>query len=86
MCLIHTFFILEDLSDSDDVFAKEITKWNSNDFLDTLERPNERDDVLGKRRSFLCPSLYNGRRISDILVQLSQLLKITCFVSKFAKP
>ncbi|KAL7991973.1 hypothetical protein Chor_016229 [Crotalus horridus] len=36
----------EDLSDSDDVFAKEITKWNSNDFLDTLERPNERDDVL----------------------------------------
>uniref|UniRef100_A0A8D2IUG1 DDHD domain-containing protein n=1 Tax=Varanus komodoensis TaxID=61221 RepID=A0A8D2IUG1_VARKO len=29
----------EDFSDSDDVFAKEITKWNSNDFLDTLERP-----------------------------------------------
>ncbi|XP_062973016.1 membrane-associated phosphatidylinositol transfer protein 1 isoform X2 [Elgaria multicarinata webbii] len=36
----------EDFSDSDDVFAKEITKWNSNDFLDTLERPSEPDDVL----------------------------------------
>ncbi|XP_028593698.2 membrane-associated phosphatidylinositol transfer protein 1 isoform X1 [Podarcis muralis] len=36
----------EDFSDSDDVFAKEITKWNSNDFLDTLERPIEPDDVL----------------------------------------
>ncbi|XP_066467425.1 membrane-associated phosphatidylinositol transfer protein 1 isoform X1 [Tiliqua scincoides] len=36
----------EDLSDSDDVFAKEITKWNSNDFLDTLERPSEQEDVL----------------------------------------
>nr|XP_020648008.1 membrane-associated phosphatidylinositol transfer protein 1 isoform X1 [Pogona vitticeps] len=36
----------EDFSDSDDVFAKEITKWNSNDFLDSLERPSEPDDVL----------------------------------------
>ncbi|KAH0621111.1 hypothetical protein JD844_022144 [Phrynosoma platyrhinos] len=36
----------EDFSDSDDVFAKEITKWNSNDFLDTLERPSEPDDIL----------------------------------------
>uniref|UniRef100_A0A8C8SNH1 Phosphatidylinositol transfer protein membrane associated 1 n=1 Tax=Pelusios castaneus TaxID=367368 RepID=A0A8C8SNH1_9SAUR len=38
----------EDLSDSDEVFAKEMTKWNSNDFLDTLERPGELDEVLGK--------------------------------------
>uniref|UniRef100_A0A8D0G467 Phosphatidylinositol transfer protein membrane associated 1 n=1 Tax=Sphenodon punctatus TaxID=8508 RepID=A0A8D0G467_SPHPU len=38
----------EDLSDSDEVFAKEMTKWNSNDFIDTLERPSEQDDVLGK--------------------------------------
>ncbi|XP_071618497.1 membrane-associated phosphatidylinositol transfer protein 1 [Heliangelus exortis] len=37
----------EDLSDSDEVFAKEITKWSSNDFLDTLERPAELDEVLG---------------------------------------
>lgn len=44
---------LEDLSDSDDVFAKEITKWNSNDFLDTLERPSEQDDVLGKTTAHL---------------------------------
>ncbi|NXJ84362.1 PITM1 protein, partial [Trogon melanurus] len=38
----------EDLSDSDEVFAKEMTKWSSNDFLDTLERPAELDEVLGK--------------------------------------
>ncbi|XP_075019578.1 membrane-associated phosphatidylinositol transfer protein 1 isoform X2 [Calonectris borealis] len=37
----------EDLSDSDEVFAKEMTKWSSNDFLDTLERPVELDEVLG---------------------------------------
>uniref|UniRef100_A0A8C9N689 Phosphatidylinositol transfer protein membrane associated 1 n=1 Tax=Serinus canaria TaxID=9135 RepID=A0A8C9N689_SERCA len=37
----------EDLSDSDEVFAKEMTKWSSNDFLDTLERPMELDDALG---------------------------------------
>ncbi|XP_064369404.1 membrane-associated phosphatidylinositol transfer protein 1 isoform X1 [Dromaius novaehollandiae] len=36
----------EDLSDSDEVFAKEMTKWSSNDFLDTLERPVELDEVL----------------------------------------
>uniref|UniRef100_A0A452HWE7 DDHD domain-containing protein n=1 Tax=Gopherus agassizii TaxID=38772 RepID=A0A452HWE7_9SAUR len=34
----------EDLSDSDDVFAKEMTKWNSNDLLDTLDRPGELDE------------------------------------------
>ncbi|XP_074904476.1 membrane-associated phosphatidylinositol transfer protein 1 isoform X2 [Buteo buteo] len=37
----------EDLSDSDEVFAKEMTKWSSNDFLDTLERPSELDEALG---------------------------------------
>lgn len=40
----------EDLSDSDEVFAKEMTKWSSNDFLDTLERPAELDEALGERR------------------------------------
>uniref|UniRef100_A0A8C3HSB4 Phosphatidylinositol transfer protein membrane associated 1 n=1 Tax=Chrysemys picta bellii TaxID=8478 RepID=A0A8C3HSB4_CHRPI len=34
----------EDLSDSDEVFAKEMTKWNSNDLLDTLDRPGELDE------------------------------------------
>ncbi|XP_009472264.1 PREDICTED: membrane-associated phosphatidylinositol transfer protein 1, partial [Nipponia nippon] len=37
----------EDLSDSDEVFAKEMTKWSSNDFLDTLGRPAELDEALG---------------------------------------
>ncbi|XP_069713314.1 membrane-associated phosphatidylinositol transfer protein 1 isoform X1 [Phaenicophaeus curvirostris] len=41
----------EDLSDSDDVFAKEMTKWSSNDFLDTLERPTELDEALGDAAS-----------------------------------
>ncbi|NXG09286.1 PITM1 protein, partial [Sakesphorus luctuosus] len=36
----------EDLSDSDEVFAKEMTKWSSNDFLDTLERPAELDEAM----------------------------------------
>ncbi|XP_062432126.1 membrane-associated phosphatidylinositol transfer protein 1 isoform X8 [Rhea pennata] len=36
----------EDLSDSDEVFAKEMTKWSSNDFLDTLEQPVELDEAL----------------------------------------
>ncbi|XP_074741272.1 membrane-associated phosphatidylinositol transfer protein 1 isoform X3 [Strix uralensis] len=36
----------EDLSDSDEVFAKEMTKWSSNDFLDTLERPAELDEGM----------------------------------------
>ncbi|NXX82002.1 PITM1 protein, partial [Urocolius indicus] len=40
----------EDLSDSDEVFAKEMTKWSSNDFLDTLERPPELDEALGELR------------------------------------
>ncbi|XP_010006091.1 PREDICTED: membrane-associated phosphatidylinositol transfer protein 1, partial [Chaetura pelagica] len=41
----------EDLSDSDEVFTKEMTKWSSNDFLDTLERPAELDEVLGEGAS-----------------------------------
>ncbi|XP_062479253.1 membrane-associated phosphatidylinositol transfer protein 1 isoform X3 [Pezoporus occidentalis] len=41
----------EDLSDSDEVFAKEMTKWSSNDFLDTLEQPMELDEALGEGTS-----------------------------------
>lgn len=47
--------ITEDLSDSDEVFAKEMTKWSSNDFLDTLERPAELDENLGKQDVFNLP-------------------------------
>ncbi|NWR60418.1 PITM1 protein, partial [Bucorvus abyssinicus] len=45
----------EDLSDSDEVFAKEMTKWSSNDFLDTLERPAELDEALGGCPACLLP-------------------------------
>ncbi|XP_061306908.1 membrane-associated phosphatidylinositol transfer protein 1 isoform X2 [Pezoporus flaviventris] len=41
----------EDLSDSDEVFAKEMTKWSSNDFLDTLEQPMELGEALGEGTS-----------------------------------
>uniref|UniRef100_A0A8B9CCY9 Phosphatidylinositol transfer protein membrane associated 1 n=1 Tax=Anser brachyrhynchus TaxID=132585 RepID=A0A8B9CCY9_9AVES len=45
----------EDLSDSDEVFAKEMTKWSSNDFLDTLERPAELDEALGEQGGHSLP-------------------------------
>uniref|UniRef100_A0A8C4XQP3 Phosphatidylinositol transfer protein membrane associated 1 n=1 Tax=Falco tinnunculus TaxID=100819 RepID=A0A8C4XQP3_FALTI len=45
----------EDLSDSDEVFAKEMTKWSSNDFLDTLERPVELDEALGEQAALSFP-------------------------------
>lgn len=50
----------EDLSDSDEVFAKEMTKWSSNDFLDTLERPAELDDALGEWRGGSGPKPWCG--------------------------
>uniref|UniRef100_A0A8C4K0G9 Phosphatidylinositol transfer protein membrane associated 1 n=1 Tax=Dromaius novaehollandiae TaxID=8790 RepID=A0A8C4K0G9_DRONO len=49
----------EDLSDSDEVFAKEMTKWSSNDFLDTLERPVELDEVLGESGTAVSP-MHSG--------------------------
>uniref|UniRef100_A0A8B9PMF2 Phosphatidylinositol transfer protein membrane associated 1 n=1 Tax=Apteryx owenii TaxID=8824 RepID=A0A8B9PMF2_APTOW len=55
----------EDLSDSDEVFAKEMTKWSSNDFLDTLERPAELDEALGESGTAVSPmrrGLEWGRR------------------------
>ncbi|XP_062445666.1 membrane-associated phosphatidylinositol transfer protein 2 isoform X6 [Rhea pennata] len=36
----------EDLSDNEEMFPKEITKWNSNDLMDKIETP-ECDDVQG---------------------------------------
>ncbi|XP_068767445.1 membrane-associated phosphatidylinositol transfer protein 2 isoform X12 [Struthio camelus] len=37
----------EDLSDNEEMFPKEITKWSSNDLMDKIETP-ECDDVQGK--------------------------------------
>ncbi|KAF4794860.1 Membrane-associated phosphatidylinositol transfer protein 1 [Turdus rufiventris] len=50
----------EDLSDSDEVFAKEMTKWSSNDFLDTLERPVELDEALGEHWGCSGPKSWGG--------------------------
>ncbi|NXS52003.1 PITM1 protein, partial [Brachypteracias leptosomus] len=51
----------EDLSDSDEVFAKEMTKWSSNDFLDTLERPVELDEALGEHLRGVCAPSPSSR-------------------------
>ncbi|NXV23639.1 PITM1 protein, partial [Cepphus grylle] len=55
----------EDLSDSDEVFAKEMTKWSSNDFLDTLERPAELDEALGECVPRLSPPWGHAPRLSS---------------------
>lgn len=39
-------FFKEDLSDNEEMFPKEITKWSSNDLMDKIETP-ECDDVQG---------------------------------------
>ncbi|XP_043940084.1 membrane-associated phosphatidylinositol transfer protein 1 [Protopterus annectens] len=46
----------EDFSDSDEVFSKEITKWNSSDFIDKFETVGENEESQGDlprvRRTF----------------------------------
>lgn len=41
----------EGFSDSDEVFPKEMTKWNSNDFIDAFASPMEAEGAPGKDRS-----------------------------------
>lgn len=36
---------IEGFSDSDEVFPKEMTKWNSNDFIDAFASPSEVEGV-----------------------------------------
>ncbi|XP_062432124.1 membrane-associated phosphatidylinositol transfer protein 1 isoform X6 [Rhea pennata] len=55
----------EDLSDSDEVFAKEMTKWSSNDFLDTLEQPVELDEALGSARTAMMGTACPAARITS---------------------
>lgn len=38
----------EGFSDSDEVFPKEMTKWNSNDFIDAFASPTEVEGVPGR--------------------------------------
>uniref|UniRef100_A0A8C2U9S4 Phosphatidylinositol transfer protein membrane associated 2 n=1 Tax=Coturnix japonica TaxID=93934 RepID=A0A8C2U9S4_COTJA len=48
MCVTQkkNLFFKEDLSDNEEMFPKEITKWSSNDLMDKIETP-ECDDVPG---------------------------------------
>uniref|UniRef100_A0A8V5H427 Uncharacterized protein n=1 Tax=Melopsittacus undulatus TaxID=13146 RepID=A0A8V5H427_MELUD len=49
----------EDLSDNEEMFPKEITKWSSNDLMDKIETP-ECDDVQG---SFHCSKDSRGPKM-----------------------
>lgn len=44
----------EGFSDSDEVFPKEMTKWNSNDFIDAFACPMEAEGAPGKDRASSC--------------------------------
>lgn len=41
----------EGFSDSDEVFPKEMTKWNSNDFIDAFASPSEAEGAAGREPS-----------------------------------
>lgn len=49
---LKTSVFKEDLSDNEEMFPKEITKWSSNDLMDKIETP-ECDDVQGNFIFFL---------------------------------
>lgn len=55
----------EGFSDSDEVFPKEMTKWNSNDFIDAFASPTEVEGVPGK-------DLTSGPDTSTLLCRDSQ--------------
>lgn len=46
--MTQPFVPSEGFSDSDEVFPKEMTKWNSNDFIDAFASPTEVEGVPGK--------------------------------------
>ena len=51
--------LAEDFSDNEEMFAKEITKWSSNDLMDKIETI-EVDEAQG-RRCFFCWKLTDVR-------------------------
>lgn len=46
--MIQPLVLSEGFSDSDEVFPKEMTKWNSNDFIDAFASPVEAEGTPGK--------------------------------------
>lgn len=44
------FLLAEDFSDNEDLFAKDMTKWNSNDLMDKIETI-EVDEAQGRESS-----------------------------------
>lgn len=37
VCVSFSVFLAEDFSDNEELFAKDITKWSSNDLMDKIE-------------------------------------------------
>lgn len=52
----------EGFSDSDEVFPKEMTKWNSNDFIDAFASPMEAEGTPGKDCQPLAPCVLQVLR------------------------
>ena len=50
----------EDFSDNEEMFAKEITKWSSNDLMDKIET-TEVDEAQG-RRPFVCVCYFKWNK------------------------
>lgn len=48
VCFVYVVYLAEDFSDNEELFAKDITKWNSNDLMDKIETI-EVDEAQGKR-------------------------------------
>lgn len=61
----------EGFSDSDEVFPKEMTKWNSNDFIDAFAPPMEAEGAPGKDPEFGCqhPTRGGDSENKSVLIQ-----------------
>lgn len=46
----YALYLAEDFSDNEELFAKDITKWNSNDLMDKIETI-EVDEAQGRESS-----------------------------------
>lgn len=65
---VYLFSLKEDLSDNEEMFPKEITKWSSNDLMDKIETP-ECDDVQG--------NLFKVKPACDILQYFQVIVTAT---------
>lgn len=76
----NLFFSKEDLSDNEEMFPKEITKWSSNDLMDKIETP-ECDDVQGNfllNQNCMCYfTVFPSNCYSHILTKVKLVILIS---------